>query len=80
MDIHLTPELEKIVQSKLQSGRYHSASEVVSEALRVMEQRDEARRKIDLGLESLRQGKGIDGQEAFVRLDARHNRYKRKKR
>ena len=80
MDVHLTPELEKIVQRKLRSGRYHSASEVISEALRVMEQRDDVRRKIDRGLESLRQGKGIDGQEAFVQLDARHNRYKRKKR
>ena len=80
MDVHLTPELEKIVQSKLQSGRYHSASEVVSEALRVMEQRDEARQKIARGLESLRQGKGVDGQEAFLRLDARHERYKRKER
>ena len=80
MDVHLTPELEKIVQSKLQSGRYHSASEVLSEALRVMEQRDEARQKIARGLESLRQGKGVDGREAFMRLDARHERYKRKKR
>ncbi|MBI4471509.1 MAG: type II toxin-antitoxin system ParD family antitoxin [Acidobacteria bacterium] len=80
MDVHLTPELEKIVQSKLETGRYHSASEVISEALRVMEQRDEVRRKIDRGLESLRHGKGIDGHEAFVQLDARHNRYKRKKR
>ena len=80
MDVHLTPELEKIVQSKLQSGRYHSASEVVSEALRIMEQRDEARQKIARGLESLHQGKGVDGQEAFMRLDARHERYKRKKR
>ena len=80
MDVHLTPELEKIVQSKPQSGRYHSASEVVREALRVMEQRDEARQKIARGLESLRQSKGVDGQEAFLRLDARHERYKRKKR
>ena len=80
MDVHLTPDLEKIVQSKLQSGGYHSASEVISEALRVLEQRDEARRKIDRGIESLRQGKGIDGREAFVQLDARHDRYKRKKR
>ena len=79
MDVHLTPELEKIIQSKLESGRYHSASEVIGEALRVMEQRDEVRRKIDRGLESLRQGKGIDGPEAFAELDARHDRYKRKK-
>src|SRR5207244_1007686 len=32
MDVHLTPELEQLVQDKVQSGRYSSASEVVREA------------------------------------------------
>ena len=80
MDVHLTPELEKIILSKLQSGRYNSPSEVVSEALRLMEQRDEVRQKIAEGLDSLRHGKGIDGQQAFRHLRARHERYNRKKR
>ncbi len=40
MNVHLTPELEQLVQTKVQSGRYNSASEVVREALRLMEQRD----------------------------------------
>jgi putative addiction module CopG family antidote len=34
MNVHLTPELEQLVQVK--SGRYNSASEVVREALRTM--------------------------------------------
>ena len=41
MNVHLTPELEQLVQSKVNSGRYNSASEVVGEALRLLEQRDE---------------------------------------
>jgi antitoxin ParD1/3/4 len=40
MKVHLTPELEQLVQSKVKSGRYNSASEVLREALRLLEQRD----------------------------------------
>jgi hypothetical protein len=39
MNVHLTPELEQLVHSKVESGRYNSASEVVRDALRLMEQR-----------------------------------------
>jgi len=41
MNVHLTPELEQLVQSKVKSSRYNSASDVVREALRLLEQRDE---------------------------------------
>ena len=41
MNVSLTPELEKFVQEKVESGRYTSASEVVREALRLMEKRDQ---------------------------------------
>jgi putative addiction module CopG family antidote len=34
MNVSLTPELEKFVSAKVESGRYNSASEVVREALR----------------------------------------------
>jgi antitoxin ParD1/3/4 len=74
MNIHLTRELEQLVQSKVQSGRYNSASEVVREALRLMEERDrykqEIRLKIVEGLESQRLGTLVDGEVVFDRLDA----------
>jgi antitoxin ParD1/3/4 len=80
MDVHLTPDIEKIVRSKLQSGLYSSASEFVGDALLLMKQREEVRQKIAKGLESLQRDKGIDGDEAFRQLNVRHNRYKHKKR
>ena len=43
MNVNLTPALEKLVRAKAKAGRYDSASEVVREALRIMEER-EARR------------------------------------
>jgi len=41
LNINLTPQLEKLVRQKVESGRYNSASEVVREALRLMETQNE---------------------------------------
>ena len=43
MNVSLTTELEKFVNNKVQTGRYNSASEVVREALRLLEQHEQAR-------------------------------------
>ncbi|MFN6558687.1 MAG: type II toxin-antitoxin system ParD family antitoxin [Nostoc sp. ChiSLP01] len=40
MNISLTPELEQLVKDKVNSGRYHSVSEVMGEALRLLDERD----------------------------------------
>ena len=52
MNISLTPQLEKLVQDRVRSGRYTSASEVIREALRLMDERD---RLLEAKLEHLRQ-------------------------
>ena len=77
MNVHLTPELEQLVHTKVQGGRYNSASEVVREALRLLEERDQLlelrkeaiRQKIDEGWESLRRGEGVDGEAFFADLE-----------
>jgi antitoxin ParD1/3/4 len=77
MNVHLTPELEQLVQAKVKSGRYNSASEVVREALCLLEERDQLmelrkeaiRHKIDEGWESLRRSEGVDGEEFFAELE-----------
>jgi len=43
MNVSLTPELERFVSGKVASGLYNSASEVVREALRLLEEHDRAR-------------------------------------
>ena len=40
MAIYLTPEFEQLVESKVKSGHYKSPSEVIGEALRLVERRD----------------------------------------
>ncbi len=74
MNVSLTPELHRFVEGRLKSGRYQTASEVVREALRLLEARDrapvesieEVKRAIEAGLAQLRRGEGVDG-EAFFR-------------
>jgi antitoxin ParD1/3/4 len=77
MNVHLTPELEQLVQGRVKSGRYNSASEVVGEALRLLEQRDEVfalrkdeiRKQIEEGWHAAKRGDVIDGEEVFDRID-----------
>ena len=43
MNVNLTPQLDALVRSKVNSGMYSSASEVVREALRLMDEQDRLR-------------------------------------
>jgi len=43
MNVSLTPELDKFVADKVAAGRYASASEVVREALRLLEEQEKSR-------------------------------------
>ena len=60
MNVNLTPQLEELVRAKVNSGMYASASEVVREALRLMDEQDrlrqvtldDVRREVRKGLDS----------------------------
>ena len=66
MNVSLTPELERFISDRVESGLYGSASEVVREGLRLLRERDELRQarltelkhRISLGLEQLDSGLG----------------------
>ena len=78
MNVSLTPKLEQLIHDRVSSGRYHSASEVVREALRLLEERDELRRlrlaelrsKVAAGLSSLDRGEITDGEALFDELES----------
>lgn len=40
MNISLTPELEKVIQEKINSGMYNSPTEVIRESLKLLQERD----------------------------------------
>ncbi len=64
MNVYLTPTLEELVQRKVATGLYNSASEVIREALRLLEERDEVgrmkleilRQEVSVGLGQLERG------------------------
>ena len=76
MNVSLTSELEKFVSAKVESGRYNSASEVVREALRLLEEHDHARSvqlagfNQELGgrLDTLDRGQHVSPADARARL------------
>ena len=79
MNVSLTPELEAYVAAKVASGRYNSASEVVREALRLLEERDTSRdaqiaqfnHELRTRLASLDRGEHVDSHTARERLNRR---------
>lgn len=57
MNVNLTPQLEELVRSKVASGMYTSASEVVRAALRLMDEQDRLRAvKLEQLRKDIRQG------------------------
>jgi len=76
MNVSLTPELEQFVQSRVASGRYQTASEVVREGLRLLEEREQAREtalkelraKIRRGIEQADRGELLDGDTVFEEI------------
>jgi len=57
INVNLTPQLEEMVRHKVASGMYNSASEVVREALRLMEERDRMREaKLEMLRRDIREG------------------------
>ena len=80
MNVSLTPELEKYIQDKVETGRYTSASEVVREALRLLEQKEikEFQAELDRRIASLDRGEGIDGEKFFADVKKRTKAHQRK--
>ena len=66
MNVNLTPQLEDLVRSKVASGLYTSASEVVRVALRLMDEQDRLRgAKLEQLRGDIRQGLASGSSETW---------------
>jgi antitoxin ParD1/3/4 len=86
VNVSLTPQLENFVEAKVNSGRYTSASEVVREALRLLEEHDSARaaqltqfnEELARRLASLDRGEFADPVEVRARLQSKSKERRRR--
>ena len=64
MNVSLTPELERLINDKVDAGSYQTASEVVREALRLLKLRDEGlvqlRRDVQAGFDQIERGEFVE--------------------
>jgi antitoxin ParD1/3/4 len=76
VNVSLTPELGAFLQSRVKSGRYQTTSEVVREALRLLQHREKEREgslrqlraKLQRGAAQADRGELLDGDEVFQEL------------
>ena len=80
MNVSLTPELERYVNQKIESGLYQTASEVVRAGLRLLKEREdlhrqtveELRRELQVGIDEADRGELslLDAEGTLKRLRA----------
>jgi len=76
VNISLTPELGAFLQNRVKSGRYQTTSEVVREALRLLERQERDREqafqqlkeKLERGAAQADRGELLDGDQVFEEL------------
>lgn len=72
----LGPTLERYVSDLVDSGRYNSKSEVIREGIRLVQERESRLAALDAaiakGLEDAAQGRTVDADEMFNRLEAKY--------
>jgi antitoxin ParD1/3/4 len=69
MSLEVTPEIEEIVRSIFRTGQYESESQVIHEALNLLQKRDQLRLDIKQGLSEIERGEGIEGEKVLRELE-----------
>lgn len=78
INVSLTPELNEFLQARVDSGRYQTTSEVVREALRLLERQEQDREqsllelklKLQRAASQAEKGELLNGDEVFNEIRA----------
>ena len=68
MIVQLTADTTQFVEGLVASGQYSSADEVVADELRLLMSRQQLRAEMQIGIDELDAGMGIDGAQVFAEL------------
>ena len=75
MNIQLRPEQEKFIKEKIASGAYSNADDIITEAFKLLEAREDKLKKlkdkIAIATEQIANGQLTDGEAVFERLQQR---------
>jgi antitoxin ParD1/3/4 len=75
MTIQIPAEFQQFVRQVIERGSFGTETEVVSEALRLLQtldlRQDELRRELQVGLDELNRGEEVDGEDVFRDLRER---------
>lgn len=84
MNISLTPELEQLVNDKVKTGMYQTASEVIRAGLRLLQERDQhleaLRSDVRAGFDALEHGESSEFGEASIQELAQRVKVRGRKR
>jgi antitoxin ParD1/3/4 len=77
MKIQLKTEYEQFIQTRIATGRYENAEDVIAKALKLLEEwekgyqewEEETRKKIAIGLAQIERGEVLDGEVVMERLE-----------
>ena len=75
-NVALTPRLDRFIQARVNSGQYQSASEVVREGLRLLQEREQERTEslsrlredIEIGWQQSSRGQTVNGPAVFAEI------------
>ena len=76
MNIQLKAEYEQFIQTRIATGRYENAEDVIAKALKLLEEwekgyqewEEETQKKIAVGLASIERGDVVDSEVVMARL------------
>lgn len=87
MNISLSPEQEKFVESQIAKGKYANTQQVVDSALKLLEKEeqsyqkwlDETRQKVVVGLKQLERGEKVDGEVVIAQFEEKFKQMRMEK-
>ena len=79
MTVELAPKLEALIQDLLRRGNSRNESEVLAEALKLLQKQEELRAEIQKGISELERGEKIPAEEVFRELRAQVARHAKRR-